>query len=141
MDPPSRSHILPYSFLRPPRLRLNSPPTLPFRQDRLLLLLLTYFMVVLASSTMSSSSPPGIGSTQDPRRAPSAQSVYVRPSAGQYIIGVFLPVHVRSRRIGDHSLGSGDLPKSSQECEDLVCSCWDFIRGYCVCYEYALSAY
>ncbi|KAK9931479.1 hypothetical protein M0R45_018753 [Rubus argutus] len=58
--------ILPYSFLRPPRLRLKLPTlTLPSPMTVYALVLLTYFMVVSGIVYDVIVEPPGIGSTQD----------------------------------------------------------------------------
>ncbi|MCD7465093.1 hypothetical protein HAX54_000546 [Datura stramonium] len=57
--------ILPFSFLRPPKLRLKNPTvTLPSAMTASLILL-TYFMVVSGIVYDVIVEPPGIGSTQD----------------------------------------------------------------------------
>ncbi|KAL5998545.1 hypothetical protein ACLOJK_009488 [Asimina triloba] len=79
--------VLPFSLLRPPRLRLKLPTlTLPSRVAVFSLLLLTYFLVVSGFVYDVIVEPPGIGSTQD--RATGA----VRPV-------VFLPGRVNAQYI------------------------------------------
>ncbi|KAK8301263.1 hypothetical protein V6Z12_D04G010600 [Gossypium hirsutum] len=59
--------VVPYSFLRPPRLRLKIPSvSLPSAMTVFSLVLLTYFMVVSGFVYDVIVEPPGIGSTQDP---------------------------------------------------------------------------
>ncbi|XP_027127097.1 uncharacterized protein [Coffea arabica] len=80
--------ILPYSFLRPPRLRLKLPSlTLPSAMTVYALILLTYFLVVSGLVYDVIVEPPGIGSTQDPRTG-SVRPVVFLPGRvnGQYII-------------------------------------------------------
>ncbi|KAM1067418.1 hypothetical protein COP1_022730 [Malus domestica] len=80
--------ILPYSFLRPPRLRLKLPTlTLPSPMTVYALVLLTYFMVVSGIVYDVIVEPPGIGSTQD-RVTGSIRPVVFLPGRvnGQYII-------------------------------------------------------
>lgn len=99
LDPPSSTHasmdplfhilkILPFSFLRPPRLRLKLPTlTLPSPMTVYALVLLTYFMVVSGIVYDVIVEPPGIGSTQDPYTG-SVRPVVFMPGRvnGQYII-------------------------------------------------------
>ncbi|KAJ8750874.1 hypothetical protein K2173_016055 [Erythroxylum novogranatense] len=80
--------ILPFSFLRPPRLRLKLPSlTLPSPMTVYALILLTYFMVVSGFVYDVIVEPPGIGSTQDPATG-SIRPVVFLPGRvnGQYII-------------------------------------------------------
>lgn len=80
--------VLPYSFLRPPRLRLKLPTlTLPSPMTVYALVLLTYFMVVSGIVYDVIVEPPGIGSTQD-RLTGSVRPVVFLPGRvnGQYII-------------------------------------------------------
>ncbi|KAL2554097.1 Oligosaccharyltransferase complex/magnesium transporter family protein [Forsythia ovata] len=80
--------ILPFSFLRPPRLRLKLPNlTLPSAMTVYSLILLTYFMVVSGIVYDVIVEPPGIGSTQD-RFTGSVRPVVFLPGRvnGQYII-------------------------------------------------------
>ncbi|GMN62041.1 hypothetical protein TIFTF001_031128 [Ficus carica] len=80
--------VLPYSFLRPPRLRLKIPTlTLPSPMTVFTLVLLTYFMVVSGIIYDVIVEPPGIGSTQD-RLTGSVRPVVFLPGRvnGQYII-------------------------------------------------------
>ncbi|KAK4754925.1 hypothetical protein SAY87_008682 [Trapa incisa] len=80
--------ILPYSFLRPPRLRLKLPTlTLPSPMIVYALILLTYFMVVSGIVYDVIVEPPGIGSSQDPVTG-SVRPVVFMPGRvnGQYII-------------------------------------------------------
>ncbi|XP_022854994.1 oligosaccharyltransferase complex subunit ostc-like [Olea europaea var. sylvestris] len=95
-DPASDSidlmfHILkalPFSFLRPPRLRLKLPTfTLPSAMTVYSLILLTYFMVVSGIVYDVIVEPPGIGSTQD-RFTGAVKPVVFLPGRvnGQYII-------------------------------------------------------
>ncbi|XP_030535700.1 oligosaccharyltransferase complex subunit ostc [Rhodamnia argentea] len=99
LDPPSSTpasidplfhilKILPFSFLRPPRLRLKLPTlTLPSPMTVYALVLLTYFMVVSGIVYDVIVEPPGIGSTQDPYTG-SVRPVVFMPGRvnGQYII-------------------------------------------------------
>lgn len=80
--------ILPYSFLRPPRLRLKLPTlTLPSPMTVYALVLLTYFMVVSGIVYDVIVEPPGIGSTQDPRTGSVRPVVFLQGRVnGQYII-------------------------------------------------------
>ncbi|CAI9090407.1 OLC1v1025171C1 [Oldenlandia corymbosa var. corymbosa] len=80
--------ILPYSFLRPPRLRLKLPSfSLPSPMTVFALILLTYFLVVSGIVYDVIVEPPGIGSTQD-RVTGSVKPVVFMPGRvnGQYII-------------------------------------------------------
>ncbi|KAL3509487.1 hypothetical protein ACH5RR_028888 [Cinchona calisaya] len=80
--------VVPYSFLRPPRLRLKLPSfTLPSAMTVYALILLTYFLVVSGIVYDVIVEPPGIGSTQDPRTG-SVRPVVFLPGRvnGQYII-------------------------------------------------------
>ncbi|KAI6682642.1 hypothetical protein NL676_036523 [Syzygium grande] len=80
--------VLPFSFLRPPRLRLKLPTlTLPSPMTVYALVLLTYFMVVSGIVYDVIVEPPGIGSTQDPFTG-SVRPVVFMPGRvnGQYII-------------------------------------------------------
>ncbi|XP_059637465.1 uncharacterized protein LOC132279494 [Cornus florida] len=80
--------ILPYSFLRVPRLRLKIPSlTLPSAMTVFALLLLTYFMVISGIIYDVIVEPPGIGSTQD-RHTGAVRPVVFLPGRvnGQYII-------------------------------------------------------
>ncbi|KAK3180692.1 hypothetical protein Dsin_000082 [Dipteronia sinensis] len=80
--------ILPFSILRPPRLRLKLPSfTLPSPMTVFSLVLLTYFMVVSGIVYDVIVEPPGIGSTQDPATG-SVRPVVFLPGRvnGQYII-------------------------------------------------------
>ncbi|KAG7023359.1 Oligosaccharyltransferase complex subunit ostc, partial [Cucurbita argyrosperma subsp. argyrosperma] len=80
--------ILPFSFLRPPRLRLKLPTlTLPSPMTVYALVLLTYFMVVSGFVYDVIVEPPGIGSIQDPATG-SIRPVVFLPGRvnGQYII-------------------------------------------------------
>lgn len=80
--------ILPYTFLRPPRLRLKLPTlTLPSPMTVYALVLLTYFMVVSGIVYDVIVEPPGIGSTQD-RATGAVRPVVFLPGRvnGQYII-------------------------------------------------------
>lgn len=80
--------ILPYSFLRPPRLRLKLPTlTLPSPMTIYALILLTYFMVVSGIVYDVIVEPPGIGSTQDPVTGSVRPVVFLSGRVnGQYII-------------------------------------------------------
>lgn len=88
--------VLPYSLLRPPRLRLKLPTlTLPSPMTVYALILLTYFMVVSGIVYDVIVEPPGIGSTQDPVTG-SVRPVVFMPGRvnGQYIIeGILYLVH------------------------------------------------
>lgn len=80
--------ILPFSFLRPPKLRLKIPSlTLPSPMTVFTLILLTYFMVVSGIVYDVIVEPPGIGSTQD-RFTGAVKPVVFLPGRvnGQYII-------------------------------------------------------
>ncbi|KAI8571377.1 hypothetical protein RHMOL_Rhmol01G0115200 [Rhododendron molle] len=80
--------LLPYSFLRPPRLRLKLPSlTLPSPFTVFSLLLLTYFVIVSGIVYDVIVEPPGIGSTQD-RHTGAVKPVVFLPGRvnGQYII-------------------------------------------------------
>ncbi|KAM7477779.1 hypothetical protein LguiA_025992 [Lonicera macranthoides] len=80
--------LLPYSFLRPPRLRLKLPTlTLPSPMTVFSLLLLTYFMVVSGIVYDVIVEPPGIGSTQDQATGAVRPVVFLPGRVnGQYII-------------------------------------------------------
>ncbi|BFG14430.1 hypothetical protein CerSpe_007040 [Prunus speciosa] len=80
--------ILPYSFLRPPRLRLKLPSlTLPSPMTVYALVLLTYFMVVSGIVYDVIVEPPGIGSTQDRLTGAVRPVVFLQGRVnGQYII-------------------------------------------------------
>ncbi|XP_009359962.2 oligosaccharyltransferase complex subunit ostc-like [Pyrus x bretschneideri] len=80
--------ILPYSFLRPPRLRLKLPTlTLPSPMTVYALVLLTYFMVVSGIVYDVIVEPPGIGSTQDRLTGSVRPVVFLAGRVnGQYII-------------------------------------------------------
>ena len=80
--------VLPFSFLRPPRLRLKLPSfTLPSPNAVFALLLLTYFMVVSGIVYDIIVEPPGIGSTQDPYTGAVRPVVFMSGRVnGQYII-------------------------------------------------------
>ncbi|XP_061348919.1 uncharacterized protein LOC133294283 [Gastrolobium bilobum] len=80
--------ILPFSFLRPPRLRLKLPSfTLPSPNAVFALVLLTYFMVVSGIVYDVIVEPPGIGSTQDPFTGAVRPVVFMSGRVnGQYII-------------------------------------------------------
>jgi hypothetical protein len=80
--------ILPFSFLRAPKLRLKLPTlTLPSPMTVYALVLLTYFMVVSGIVYDVIVEPPGIGSTQD-RATGSVRPVVFLPGRvnGQYIV-------------------------------------------------------
>ncbi|CAI0428366.1 unnamed protein product [Linum tenue] len=80
--------ILPYSFLRAPRLRLKLPSlSLPSPMTVFSLVLLTYFMVVSGIVYDVIVEPPGIGSTQDPVTGTVRPIVFMSGRVnGQYII-------------------------------------------------------
>ncbi|XP_010415255.2 PREDICTED: oligosaccharyltransferase complex subunit ostc-like [Camelina sativa] len=80
--------ILPFSFLRPPRLRLKIPSfTLPSPMTVYALILLTYFLVVSGFVYDVIVEPPGIGSTQDPVTGTIRPVVFMSGRVnGQYII-------------------------------------------------------
>lgn len=80
--------ILPFSFLRPPRLRLKIPSfTLPSPMTVYALILLTYFLVVSGFVYDVIVEPPGIGSTQDPITGTIRPVVFMSGRVnGQYII-------------------------------------------------------
>ncbi|XP_044463161.1 oligosaccharyltransferase complex subunit OSTC-like [Mangifera indica] len=80
--------ILPYSILRPPRLRLKLPSfALPSAMTVFALVLLTYFMVVSGIVYDVIVEPPGIGSTQDPTTGSVRPVVFLSGRVnGQYII-------------------------------------------------------
>ncbi|XP_058113642.1 uncharacterized protein LOC131256676 [Magnolia sinica] len=80
--------VLPFSILRPPRLRLKLPSiSLPSPMTVFCLLLLTYFLVVSGFVYDVIVEPPGIGSTQD-RATGAVRPVVFLPGRvnGQYII-------------------------------------------------------
>ncbi|KAI4335336.1 hypothetical protein L6164_013990 [Bauhinia variegata] len=80
--------IIPFSILRPPRLRLRLPSfTLPSPMTVFALVLLTYFMVVSGIVYDVIVEPPGIGSTQDPYTGSVRPVVFLTGRVnGQYII-------------------------------------------------------
>ncbi|CAJ2637922.1 oligosaccharyltransferase complex subunit OSTC-like [Trifolium pratense] len=80
--------ILPFSFLRPPRLRLKLPSiSLPSSNVVFALVLLTYFMVVSGIVYDIIVEPPGIGSMQDPYTGAVRPVVFMSGRVnGQYII-------------------------------------------------------
>ncbi|KAL9841248.1 putative oligosaccharyl transferase complex, subunit OST3/OST6 [Arabidopsis thaliana] len=80
--------IVPFSFLRPPRLRLKIPSfTLPSPMTVYALILLTYFLVVSGFVYDVIVEPPGIGSTQDPTTGTIRPVVFMSGRVnGQYII-------------------------------------------------------
>lgn len=81
--------LLPFSFLRPPRLRLKLPSfvALPSSATVLSLALLTYFLVVSGFVYDVIVEPPGIGSTQDPATGIVRPLVFLPGRVnGQYII-------------------------------------------------------
>lgn len=80
--------VLPYSVLRPPRLRLKLPTfTLPSPMTVYALVLLTYFMVVSGIIYDVIVEPPGIGSTQDRVTGSVRPVVFMSGRVnGQYII-------------------------------------------------------
>ncbi|KAH6762470.1 Oligosaccharyltransferase complex/magnesium transporter family protein [Perilla frutescens var. hirtella] len=80
--------VVPFSFLRPPRLRLKLPSfSLPSAMTVYSLILLTYFMVVSGIVYDVIVEPPGIGSTQD-HFTGAVKPVVFMPGRvnGQYII-------------------------------------------------------
>ncbi|KAG8501906.1 hypothetical protein CXB51_004733 [Gossypium anomalum] len=80
--------VVPYSFLRAPRLRLKIPSVfLPSAMTVFSLVLLTYFMVVSGFVYDVIVEPPGIGSTQDPATGAVRPVVFLPGRVnGQYII-------------------------------------------------------
>ncbi|KAE8735475.1 methionine over-accumulator [Hibiscus syriacus] len=80
--------LVPYSFLRPPRLRLKLPSfSLPSAMTVFSLILLTYFMVVSGFIYDVIVEPPGIGSTQDPATGAVRPVVFLPGRVnGHYII-------------------------------------------------------
>ncbi|KFK29546.1 hypothetical protein AALP_AA7G148000 [Arabis alpina] len=80
--------IVPFSFLRPPRLRLKLPSfTLPSPMTVFSMILLTYFLVVSGFVYDVIVEPPGIGSTQDPITGAIRPVVFMSGRVnGQYII-------------------------------------------------------
>ncbi|KAK1399449.1 Oligosaccharyltransferase complex subunit ostc [Heracleum sosnowskyi] len=89
MDPIGRAlEIVPYSILRPPRLRLKLPSfSLPSAMTVYSLILLTYFMVVSGIVYDVIVEPPGIGSTQDRSTGAVKPVVFLSGRVnGQYII-------------------------------------------------------
>ncbi|TYI85612.1 hypothetical protein E1A91_D04G008200v1 [Gossypium mustelinum] len=80
--------VVPYSFLRPPRLRLKIPSvSLPSAMTVFSLVLLTYLMVVSGFVYDVIVEPPGIGSTQDPATGAVRPVVFLPGRVnGQYII-------------------------------------------------------
>nr|XP_043629002.1 putative oligosaccharyltransferase complex subunit CG9662 [Erigeron canadensis] len=80
--------ILPFSILRPPRLRLKLPTiTLPSPMTVFSLILITYFLVISGVVYDVIVEPPGIGSTQDPRTGTVRPVVFMSGRVnGQYII-------------------------------------------------------
>ncbi|XP_011020088.1 PREDICTED: putative oligosaccharyltransferase complex subunit CG9662 [Populus euphratica] len=81
-------NFIPYSVLRPPRLRLKLPTfTLPSPMTVFSLVLFTYFMVVSGIVYDVIVEPPGIGSTQDPYTGSVKPLVFMPGRVnGQYII-------------------------------------------------------
>ncbi|MED6207943.1 hypothetical protein PIB30_040286 [Stylosanthes scabra] len=81
-------NILPFSFLRPPRLRLKLPSlSLPSPNLVFAFVLLTYFMVVSGIVYDVIVEPPGIGSMQDPYTGSVRPVVFMSGRVnGQYII-------------------------------------------------------
>ncbi|CDY30188.1 BnaA03g49820D [Brassica napus] len=79
---------IPFSFLRPPRLRLKLPSfTLPSPMTVFALILLTYFLVISGFIYDVIVEPPGIGSTQDPVTGTIRPVVFMSGRVnGQYII-------------------------------------------------------
>ncbi|XP_043695458.1 oligosaccharyltransferase complex subunit OSTC-like [Telopea speciosissima] len=80
--------IIPFGFLRVPRMRLKLPSiSLPSAMTVYALVLLTYFMVVSGIIYDVIVEPPGIGSTQD-RHTGAVRPVVFLPGRvnGQYII-------------------------------------------------------
>nr|GEU58582.1 oligosaccharyltransferase complex subunit ostc [Tanacetum cinerariifolium] len=89
MDPLYQTlSIVPFSILKPPRLRLKIPNIpLPSPTTVLSLLLLTYFIVISGVIYDVIVEPPGIGSTQDPRTGTVKPVVFMSGRVnGQYII-------------------------------------------------------
>ncbi|CAA7048836.1 unnamed protein product [Microthlaspi erraticum] len=80
--------IVPFSFLRPPRLRLKLPSfTLPSPMTVFSLILLTYFLVISGFVYDVIVEPPGIGSAQDPITGAIRPVVFMSGRVnGQYII-------------------------------------------------------
>ncbi|WCJ18361.1 Oligosaccharyltransferase complex subunit ostc [Euphorbia peplus] len=80
--------IVPFSVLRPPRLRLKLPSfNLPSPMTVFSLVLLTYFMVVSGIVYDVIVEPPGIGSMQDPGTGAVRPVVFLPGRVnGQYII-------------------------------------------------------
>lgn len=80
--------FLPYSFLRPPRLRLKLPSlSLPSPAAVFALLLAAYFAVVSGLVYDVIVEPPGIGSSQDPATGAVRPVVFLPGRVnGQYII-------------------------------------------------------
>ncbi|KAB1204304.1 Oligosaccharyltransferase complex subunit ostc [Morella rubra] len=80
--------ILPFSFLRAPKLRLKLPTlTLPSPMTVYALVLLTYFMVVSGIVYDVIVEPPGIGSTQDRATGAVRPVVFLQGRVnGQYIV-------------------------------------------------------
>ncbi|XP_050217096.1 uncharacterized protein LOC126667978 [Mercurialis annua] len=80
--------IVPFSILRPPRLRLKVPTvTLPSPMTVFAVVLLTYFMVVSGVLYDMIVEPPGIGSIQDPVTGSVRPVVFLAGRVnGQYII-------------------------------------------------------
>ncbi|GMY35295.1 oligosaccharyltransferase complex subunit ostc-like [Fagus crenata] len=80
--------IVPFSFLRPPKLRLKLPTlTLPSPMTVYALVLLTYFLVVSGFVYDVIVEPPGIGSIQDHATGAVRPVVFMSGRVnGQYII-------------------------------------------------------
>lgn len=80
--------LLPFTLLRPPRLRLRLPSvSLPSPMTVYGLVLATYFMVVSGIVYDLIVEPPGIGSAQDPRTGAVRPVVFLQGRVnGQYII-------------------------------------------------------
>ncbi|KAM7273136.1 hypothetical protein ACFE04_027800 [Oxalis oulophora] len=81
-------NTLPFSIIRPPRLRLKLPTlTLPSSMTVFSLVLFTYFMVVSGVVYDVIVEPPGIGSAQDPHTGAVKPVVFLSGRVnGQYII-------------------------------------------------------
>ena len=89
MDPFTHAVRLPFTALRPPRMRLKLPNTinLPSPMSVFALILITYFMVVSGIVYDVIVEPPGIGSRQDPHTGAVRPVVFLPGRVnGQYII-------------------------------------------------------
>jgi OST3 / OST6 family, transporter family len=81
--------IVPFSFLRPPRIRLKIPSSMPLPSPMTVfsLVILTYFAVVSGIVYDVIVEPPGIGSVQDPMTRAVKPVVFLPGRVnGQYII-------------------------------------------------------